>query len=176
MKGLPRLVLVLFLVCGIAAGALSFVNAATKERIAGFARQEREEALKQVFPAAEEFREVLPGRQWEALAGGAGVGHVFAASIQGYSGPILSFFGLDAGSAVTGVKVLTHSETPGLGARITEEKFLKQFRGRSAAEIALRRDDPRGQVDAITAATISSRAVAASLRSAIDAFLKGDLQ
>jgi len=176
VKSMLRLVLVLFLVCGIAAGALSFVNAATKDRIAGFARLEREEALKQVFPGAEEFREVLPGRQWEALSGGTVAGHVFAASIQGYSGPILSFFGLDSGSAVTGVRVLTHSETPGLGAKITEEKFLAQFSGRVAEELALRRDDPQGRIDAITAATISSRAVTASLRATIDEFLKGDLQ
>jgi electron transport complex protein RnfG len=176
MKGQLRLVLVLFLVCGIAAGALSFVNAATRERIAGFARQEREEALKQVFPAAGEFREVLPGRQWEAAAGGQALGFVFAASIQGYSGPILSFFGLDTGNALTGVKVLSHSETPGLGAKITEEKFLKQFRGRSAEEIALRRDDPKGQIDAISAATISSRAVTFSLRFTLEQFLKGELK
>jgi electron transport complex protein RnfG len=176
MKGLPRLVLVLFVVCGIAAGALSFVNAATRERIAGFARLEREEALKQVFPAAAEFREILPGRQWEAASGGQALGFVFAASIQGYSGPILSFFGLDSAGELTGAKVLSHSETPGLGAKITEEKFLKQFRGRKLEQVALRRDDPRGQIDAITAATISSRAVTVSLRSTLELFLKGELK
>ena len=109
-------------------------------------------------------------------AGGQALGFVFAASIQGYSGPILSFFGLDTGNALTGVKVLSHSETPGLGAKITEEKFLKQFRGRSAEEIALRRDDPKGQIDAISAATISSRAVTFSLRSTLEQFLKGELK
>jgi electron transport complex protein RnfG len=176
MKGLPRLVLVLFLACGIAAGALSFVNAATKERIAGFARQEREEALKQVFPEAEEFRELLPGRQWEAMAGGRKAGYVFAASIQGYGGPILSFFGLDAGNTLTGVKVASQSETPGLGAKIREAGFLKQFRGKGAEQIALRRDDPRGQIDAVTAATVSSRAVTVSLRSTLDQFFKGELK
>lgn len=176
MKRAVRLVVVLFVVCGIAAGALSFVNAATKDRIAASARQEREEALKQVFPAAEEFREVLPGRRWEALAGGAPVGSVFAATIQGYSGPILSFFGLGADNTVTAVKVLAHSETPGLGAKIVEEGFLKQFAGLTAGQIALRRDDPQGRIDAITAATISSRALTTSLRATLDGFLKGDLQ
>lgn len=176
MKSTLRLILVLLVACALAAGALSLVNAVTKDRIAGFARQEREQALKQVFPAAEEFREVLPGRHWEALAGGVPVGHVFAATIQGYSGPILSFFGLGADNTVTSVKVLTHSETPGLGAKIVEEGFLKQFAGLSNGQIALRRDDPQGRIDAITAATISSRALTASLRATLDGFLKGDLQ
>jgi electron transport complex protein RnfG len=176
MKGTLRLVLVLFVACAIAAGALSFVNAATKDRIAGFVRQEREEALKQVFPAAEEFREVLPGRQWEALAGGARIGYVFSATTQGYGGPIVSYFGLDSGNALTGLKILSHSETPGLGAKIAGDKFLKQFQGRAAEQIALKRDDPRGQIDAVTAATISSRALTTSVRKTLDDYLKGDLK
>jgi electron transport complex protein RnfG len=176
MKGLTRLVLELFLVCGIAAGALSFVNAATKDRIAGFARQEREQALKQVFPAAEEFREVLPGRQWEALSGGTSLGSVFASSTQGYGGPIVSFFGLDSDRKVTGVKVVSQSETPGLGAKIAGQKFLQQFRGKAPEQLALRKDDPRGGIDAVTAATISSRAITASLRNTVAQYLKGELK
>jgi electron transport complex protein RnfG len=176
MKGLPRLVLELFVVCAIAAGALSFVNAATKDRIAGFARQEREQALKQVFPAAEEFREVLPGRQWQAMAGGTSLGYVFEASIQGYGGPIVSFFGLDSGDKVTGVKVVSQSETPGLGAKVAGQKFLGQFRGKAPEQLALRRDDPRGGIDGVTAATISSRALTSSLRNTVQQYLKGELK
>jgi electron transport complex protein RnfG len=173
MKGPVRLIVVLFLVCGIAAGSLAFVNAATKDRIAEFARTEKIEAMKRVLPEAEQFIETSPAKVWDGQKGGRVVGRVLAASIQGYSGPIQSFVGLDASNAVTGVSVLTQSETPGLGARITEEKFLKQFRGLGAEAMALRRDDPAGRVDAITAATISSRAVATSLRRAIEAYLKG---
>jgi H+/Na+-translocating ferredoxin:NAD+ oxidoreductase subunit G len=171
-----RLVLTLFVVCGIAAGSLAFVNAATKERIAEFARTEKIEAMKRVLPEAELFIETVPGKAWDGQKSGQLVGRVLAASIQGYSGPIQSFVGLDASNAVTGVSILSQSETPGLGARIAEEKFLKQFRGLAPEAIALRRDDPAGKVDAITAATISSRAVTVSLRRAVDAYLKGDLK
>jgi len=174
MKATFRLVMVLFIVCALAAGSLAFVNAATKERIASFAREERLEALRQVFPEADDFREVVPGREWEALKAGQRIGGVLAASIQGYSGTILSFVGLDRTNVITGVKVLSQSETPGLGAKIAEERFLKQFRGLSPAEVALRRDDPAGKIDAVTAATISSRALTVSLRRSLDAHLKGD--
>jgi electron transport complex protein RnfG len=173
MRSAVRLVLVLFAICVLAAGALAFVNAATKDRIAGFAHLERQEALRQVFRDADDFREIVPDKEWEALRGGERIGSVLAASTQGYSGPIVSFVGLDGQNKVTGVKVLTQSETPGLGAKIADEKFLAQFIGLKAPEVALKKDDPNGKVDAVTAATISSRAVTASLRRSIEAYLKG---
>jgi len=176
MKGTLRLIIVLFVVCGLAAGSLAFVNAATKDRIAEFARTEKAEAMKRVFEEAQEFPEIAAGKVWEARQGGEVVGHVLAVSTQGYSGPIEGLVGLDLGKNVTGVRVLVQTETPGLGAKITGEKFLAQYRGVKAEEIALKRDDPAGRIDAITAATISSRALTAAVRKTIDAYQKGDLQ
>jgi electron transport complex protein RnfG len=173
MKGSVQLIVVLFLVCGIAAGSLAFVNAATKDRIAEFARAEKNEAMKRVLPEADEFAELTPGKVWEARRGGKAIGHVLAAFAQGYSGPIESVLGIDAADTLTGVKVLIQTETPGLGARISGEKFLGQFRGVKAAELRLRKDDASGKIDAVTAATISSRALTESLRKSIDSFTKG---
>ena len=174
MKGPLRLVVVLFVVCGLAAGALAFVNAATKERIAEFARLEKIEAMQKVLPQAEEFVEVTEGKIWEARAGAQVVGRVLAASTQGYSGPIQGLVGLDAAGAVSGVRVLVQTETPGLGAKITTQPFLAQFQGRQAEEVALKRDDPAGKIDAITAATISSRALTRAVRQAIEEYQKGE--
>ncbi len=168
-----RLIIVLFVVCAIAAGSLAFVNAATKDRIAGFAKTEKIEAMKAVFPQAEEFSELQPGKVWEAKQAGQSVGHVLAASVQGYSGPIEGVAGLDPQGALTGVKVLVQTETPGLGAKIAGEKFLAQFRGLKAGELALKKDDPAGRIDAVTAATISSRALTNALRKAVDSFEGG---
>jgi electron transport complex protein RnfG len=173
MSGALRLLIVLFLVCGIAAGSLAFVNSATKERIAEFARLEKIEAMQKVLPEAEEFIETSPGRLWEAHRGGEVVGRVLAASTQGYSGPIQSLVGLDPAGAVSGVRVLVQTETPGLGAKITGQAFLAQFQGKQPGEVALKRDDPAGRIDAVTAATISSRALTNAVRQAMDAYQKG---
>ncbi len=173
MKGALRLVIVLFVVCGVAAGALAFVNAATKERIAEFARLEKIEAMQKVLPQAEEFVETTPGKLWEARQGSQLVGRVLAASTQGYSGPIESLVGLDPSGAISGVRVLAQTETPGLGAKIARTEFLAQFEGRKPGEVALKKDDPAGKIDAITAATISSRALTNAVRKAMDAFEKG---
>ncbi len=173
MKGPLRLVVVLFVVCGLAAGALAFVNAATKERIAEFARLEKIEAMQKVQPKAEEFVEVTPGKVWEAKAGGQAIGRVLAASTQGYSGPIVGLVGLDGSGVVSGVRVLLQTETPGLGAKISTAGFLGQYQGKKAGEVALKKDDPAGRIDAITAATISSRALTNAVRKAIQEYQKG---
>ncbi len=176
MSGALRLVIVLFVVCGIAAGSLAFVNAATKERIAEGARLEKIEAMQKVLPQAEEFAEVQPGKVWEARRGSEVIGHVLAAHAQGYSGPIESLVGLDPAGVVSGVRVLVQTETPGLGAKVVRPEFLAQFEGRKPEEVGLKKDNPTGKIDAITAATISSRALTNAVRKIIDAYQKGDLK
>ncbi len=180
-----KLIVTLFLVCGIAAGSLAFVNAATREPIARYAAIEREEARKKVLPDADEFSESesydewtaqkLDEKsgsvfEWKAVKNGAPEGSVFQTSIQGYSGPIKLIFGVDMKGAVTGLRILSHTETPGLGAKITTDGFLQQFRGKTAGELVLKKDDPsKGALDAISAATISSRAVTKAVLNALNA-------
>ena len=173
MSGALRLVIVLFVVCAVAAGSLAFVNAATKDRIAEFARLEKIEAMQKVLPEAQEFVETTPGKAWEARQGSQVIGHVVAASIQGYSGPIEGLVGLDPSGAISGVRVLVQTETPGLGAKVARPEFLAQFQGRKPDEVVLKKDDPAGKIDAVTAATISSRALTNAVRKAMEDFEKG---
>jgi electron transport complex protein RnfG len=63
-----------------------------------------------------------------------------------------------------------------LGAKIITQPFLAQFQGREPEEVALKRDDPSGKIDAITAATISSRALTRAVRQAIEEYQKGEAQ
>ena len=65
--------------------------------------------------------------------------------------------GLDSGFGIKGVSILSQTETPGLGSMITESLFTDQFKELSASDIALKTDG--GKIDAVTGATISSRAV-----------------
>jgi electron transport complex protein RnfG len=177
MNNFTRMTLVLFMVCGAAAGALAFVNQITRPKIIAQAKLEREVALKDVAPEATDFREVVPDKIWDALKDGERIGSVILTAAQGYSGNISIVLGLDADGSLTGVKILTQSETPGLGAKIVERAFLDQFRGKTAESIVLKKDDPSvGGIDAISAATISSRAVTNTVRSTLDSFAKGELK
>jgi len=173
MRDFMRMISVLFVACGLAAGSLAVVNAVTKEPISTLAKREREAALKEVFPDADEFRNAVPDRVWEAFRNGEKAGHVFLTQAQGYSGPITLMFGTDSTGAVTGLRVLSHTETPGLGAKVATAQFRDQFRRKLPDHLILRKDDPaRGQIDAITGATVSSRAVTRTTRATLESFNK----
>ncbi len=173
MKDILKITFILFVVCGLAAGSLSFVNAATKDRIAAFAKEEKIAALKKIFPAAESFTELPPAKEgaastdWDAVTGGAVIGSVHLLKPMGYSGAITLVFGEDVTGALTGVQVLSHTETPGLGAKITTDAWTGQFKGKTRDQAVLRKDSPSGAIDAISAATISSRAVTRAVHDAM---------
>ena len=174
MRDVTRMGSILFLVCGLAAGALAVVNMVTRAPIAAQAVIERREAFQVVMPNADDFREVDAGVRWEAVRGGKPAGTVSIISVQGYGGPIAIAFGLDEQNRLTGLRVLSHTETPGLGAKIAAEAFSGQFVGLEPASLKLKKDDPgSGKVDAITAATISSRAVTNAVRSAVERITQG---
>ncbi len=84
-------------------------------------------------------------------------GYAVLAGSNGYSGKISLLVGINTDGSIKDVSVISHTETPGLGSRITEKSFTDQFKGLDTEEIALSRDG--GKIDAITGATISSEAV-----------------
>ncbi|MFC1846630.1 FMN-binding protein [Chloroflexota bacterium] len=85
------------------------------------------------------------------------IGYAFLATGAGYGGSISILVGLEDAQTVKGIIILSHIETPGLGSRITEPSFLNQFIGLNINNVALTQDG--GQIDGLTSATISSKAV-----------------
>ena len=80
--------------------------------------------------------------------------------------------GVDPAGRVTGVVVLSHAETPGLGAKATDPKYLEQFRGRSLASArwAVKKDG--GDFDQVTGATITPRAIITAIHAGLERFEK----
>ena len=173
MPEFVKVIVVLFVVCGLAAGSLAVVNTVTKEPIAKWEKTQRDVALREVFAGADEFKELTPNRLWEVRCKGELSGYVVLTDARGYSGPITVMFGVaSSDGAVTGLKVLNHTETPGLGAKITKTGFRDQFKNKRLDQIQLRKDNPgSGEIDAVTGATISSRAVTRAVHSELDTLL-----
>ncbi len=90
-------------------------------------------------------------------------------SEKGFSGHIELMAGFNADGTINSITVLQHKETPGLGTKMAEPKFLDQFFGKDPESFTLKVKKDGGQVDAITAATISSRAFCDALQRASDA-------
>ncbi|MFC2070009.1 FMN-binding protein [Chloroflexota bacterium] len=90
------------------------------------------------------------------------VGYAYVALGKGYGGNIDILVGLENETTLRGISIIRHSETPGLGAKITENEYLDQFTGLDTGGVEMKYDG--GQIDAITGATISSSAVVDAVR------------
>ncbi|MFH1190953.1 MAG: FMN-binding protein [Candidatus Omnitrophota bacterium] len=148
---------ILGLICVVAAGLLATVNMLTSPKILAGALAEEQAALKEVMPLAVKFISVGPLAAKEILYYKAFdgqdklVGFVFKASGKGYSSVIKTLAGIFLDGKISAIKVLSLNETPGLGMRITEDKFTAQFNQQNSLDLS--------GVQAIAGATISSRAV-----------------
>ena len=169
----------LFAICLVCSALLAGVYALTAEPIAAAAAAKNEAAIKEVLPesaaAVEEERTVeLDGQSYTYNlaydAQGNTVGCAINVSTLGFGGPIAIKVGFDADGLIWNTKVLSQSETPGLGAKCTEAGFADQFRQFNPAEKSLKVKKDGGDVDAITASTITSRAYAAGLLTAVKVF------
>lgn len=90
---------------------------------------------------------------------------------KGFSGEIQAMVGFLPDGKINKVSILSHAETPGLGSKMTSPAFYSQFEGKSPSEFRLKVKKDGGDVDAITAATISSRAYCDALERAFSAYL-----
>ena len=125
-------------------------------------------------PVGKDTLNVYPGRM-----NGETTGVAVETSSPGYGGDIRLLVGFLPDGTIREVAVLEHKETAGLGDKILKSKsdFPVQFEGKNPENFRLAvKKDGNGDVDAITASTISSRAYCVALQKAYDAFKKGNLK
>jgi electron transport complex protein RnfG len=179
-----NMVLTLLVVTIVAALALGGVYTVTKGPIAIAKRKKVEKAIGQVVPAFDTIMreyKVKPatGKDsltfFEAWKGDEKVGTAIKTfTDEGFSGKIWIMVGFDEDGTINNTAVLEHKETPGLGDKmdIRKSDFSKQFAGKNPKEFKLQVSKDGGDVDAITAATISSRAFCDAVKRGYEAFLK----
>ena len=169
MKELLRMSGFLGLVAAVAGLTLAGTARLTKGKIEAARSDAETVALGDVLPLARSFRPT-DSHTVGLDAAGETVGFVFKVKAPGYASVMEALVGVDTGGAVTGIKVLYQNETPGLGDKVALPGFLGQFTGRRAAELKLKKDG--GAIDAVTSATISSRALTNAVQERIDEFEK----
>ena len=170
--------LVLFLITAVVAALLAGANLLTKDKIAQNSASAEQEALKEVI-AAQRFERTdglvlleLPevvATAYVALDGNEVVGYCFKVTPTGYGGTIEVVYGVDTSLAITGVSILSHGETAGLGANIVKEEFRNQFKGKTAVVGAAKSAPKADEIQALSGATISSKAIARGADTALSA-------
>ncbi|GHU93376.1 hypothetical protein FACS1894208_02760 [Clostridia bacterium] len=160
LPGPAKTIITLFIVGAVSAAALAGVNAFTAERIERLRKAELERAVGSVLPGlskAEKVNETLFRED-----GG------YAAIVEpvGYGGAIRMVVGVNQEGAVTGVSIVSMAETPGIGTKATAPGFLERFLGKHAGVTIGHGDNA---VDAISGATVTSRAITKGVADALAA-------
>ncbi|MBQ3286237.1 MAG: RnfABCDGE type electron transport complex subunit G [Ruminococcus sp.] len=175
VKITPKAILIptlsLFLICIVVTAALALTNNVTADKIADNELQSKNQSMKNVCPEAQTFDELIPDVLYEGKKeGGETVGYAISTASQGYGGQVKVMTGIADGEII-GVDVFYNDdETPGLGKNTSNESFCDQYKGLTTdTDIAVSKDDQSGNaqtVDAVTSATISSRAVTKAVNEA----------
>lgn len=188
-KYIIKLTVTLLLCCLVVAAALGGVNAITKDKIAAINWENTVTAMKAVVadPDSTEFSEALENTEamtaaaasaggtldsvYEVLVGGENAGYAIKVVASGSQGSIEMMVGVDAEGAVTGVSIVDHAETAGIGTKIMNNEplssgtgVLDQFVGKSAADGTLAVGT---NVDAISGATVSTKGVTTGVNAAL---------
>jgi electron transport complex protein RnfG len=189
MKDTIKMTIALVLFAAVACAGLAVVYESTSKTIAERQKKDLDDALRGLFPNGDEFQlisgglapadgKVSIGDAYAVKSGGRVTGVAVNASAGGFQADITVLVGVDTAGTITGVKILQISDTPGLGANASKENyyvnkpkkltFYGQFTGiKAGGNIAVTKDG--GTVEIITAATITSRAVALIVKNAAEA-------
>jgi len=168
MREVFRLSIVLALICAVAGAALAATYSVASGVIAEREQAELEARLQDLLPDAQFFTKVEEEgvTHYLAMRDNKQIGAVMVASGRGHVGPIDLLVSLDMNGKVLAVKVTGHRETAGIGYKVEDRGFLRQFVGKGQEDaVAIGRD-----IVTVTGATTSARAVAAGVRQAIADF------
>jgi len=177
--------LTLFLVTFIASAALGYIYEITKEPIAISKMAKQNNAIMQVVPeynnepGNESYKVAIDGDSiqfFPAKKDGVLVGTAISTfTNKGFGGNVRLMVGLLPDGTINNIAVLEHKETPGLGDKMDKKKspWSIQFNGKNPADFKLIVKKDGGDVDAITASTISSRAFCDAVNRAYKAYMEG---
>lgn len=192
MRDMGKLVIALTVTCVVSALVLAWINSLTEEPIAEQEKLAKLRAIKAVLPPfdndpVKDTKRLVVGRdkkgnpQLMTFYLGRKEGEVSGAAFQvvgeGYGGFITVMMGVNPAGEISGIYILKHLETPGLGANIEKPKFTEQFKGKSLANsklvggnLAVKKDG--GDIEALTGATISPRGVVEAVSYGLKVFNK----
>jgi len=179
MRDTIKLGFMLFLITAIAALVLSVSNQITAPKILESIIKTNQEARLAVLDTADTFEKIeVQGEEniveiYEGNKDDLVVGYTIKTISNGFGGKLEVLTGISKDGEVTGMKLLSHTETPGLGANAAKDEFQSKFLKKNSTDlVSINKVEPQNdnEVQAITGATITSKAVAKAVNTALEYF------
>lgn len=174
MKDILKLGIILFLITGICTGLLGGIYQVTKPIIEENNAKTQMAAMQALLTEADDFTEVEGASEGDLTAvyvaqkGSTPIGYVAKIAPVGYGGAIDLLVAFNGEQVVEGIKILSHSETPGFGANAEKPAFSDQFKMQKAPLIVTKVTPAEGEIQAITGATITSTAITEGVNAAAE--------
>jgi electron transport complex protein RnfG len=172
MRDMVKPTISLFIICLVVSFCLAFVNGITKDTIAQRIEKDAEEQRKLVLSEASSFKLAegwedkdesgLIRQAYAAYNGEVLIGYVFSVFPKGYGGEIAVTVGISSENKISGVKIGNNNETPGLGTKTADDKFIGQYQDKDILKdfiVVKRPAAADNEIQAVSGATISSTAV-----------------
>lgn len=171
---IARLAITLLLITAVVAAGLACVNAVTAPEIEALNVQKTQTAIEAVLPGGGEEIDFTDDSGIVSTIYKGQSGYAVEVTPAGFNGTVTMMVGVDNSGKVLGISIVNHTETAGLGAEAASQSaagtaFRSQFAGMSGS-VSVSKDG--GQVDALTGATITSRAVCTGVNAALNAVAK----
>ena len=167
----------LFVICLVVTALLAVTNMLTAPQIQKLSKETEDKTKAEVLASADEFSDALTvsadGKDYtyyEGTASGDTIGYVFKTSAKGYGGDIDLMVGIDTSGKVTGVSILSISETAGLGMNAKNESFINQYMGKSGTIGVSKNGASDTEIQALTGATITSKAVTSAVNTVLSLY------
>lgn len=183
-SNLTNMLLVLTATCLVCSSLLAGVYAVTAKPIEEANKNILKESIGAVVPDGGEISDAkavkVAGEDSEYYVcsiDGQAAAYAIKSTVVGFGGPLTIMVGITADGKVYNTSVLSHAETPGLGAKCaTDEGFMAQWNGFDPSSKILSVKKDGGDIDAITASTITSRAYTLAVKNAFEAYqtIKGE--
>ena len=172
---------ILFLIVFVSVAVLAWCNSATYDKIQAINAENTQKARQNVLSDAKEFEEVssfkadgIVKNVYKGTDGGKCVGYCVSVAPSGYGGEMEIMVGVDNDLKLTGIDIVSSSETAGLGKNASKESFRSQFEGLGKT-VTVKKSAPKkenNEIQALSGATITSNAVADGANEAIEAVEK----
>jgi len=176
MKRVVHLGVTLMLVGLVASVCLGLTYSITRDKIAEQKKLEEAKACVEAMPGINKPEELKEDKELEKKVREhipdvekvftCDRGYIIILKVKGYGGPIRMAVGIGKDGEAKGISIISHNETPGLGANVEKEEFLGQFIGKAISDPLEVGED----IQAITGATITSKAATKEVKEALEAF------
>lgn len=170
MKDIIKPIAVLAAICLVVTALLAYINSVTAPIIADANAKAEAEAQHEVLTEADAFENIdvenagLPKEVTKAVKATNGAGYVFSLTVKGYGGDIKLTCGIKSDGTIEATKTIEHSETSGIGSRVVgkDSDYRHNYEGKTA--------ETYESVDALSGATISSKAYKSAVKAAFEAY------